>query len=123
MVLQAIQPRLHDIVSEMASTVKSIPLKGGVESLGNVATAIGDNSREAHMQLEQTGLLHSKPSNDCTYTTTQQLGNVLRRWEIQSMTKACTEYTHLDGKLSHPTPYTIPAPDDAFPNRGLAEYL
>ena len=71
MVLQAIQSSLHDIVYEMASTAESIPLKGGVESLGDVATAISDNSREVHMQLEQTALLHSKPSNNCTYTTRQ----------------------------------------------------
>ena len=66
MVLQGIQSCLHDIVYEMASTVEPIPFQGVVESLGNVATTIGDNSREVHMQLEQTALLHSKPSNDCT---------------------------------------------------------
>ena len=66
MVLQAIQSCLHDIVYGMASTVEPIPFKGGVESLGDVATAIGDNSREVHLQLEQMALLHSKPSNDCT---------------------------------------------------------
>ena len=71
MVLQAIQSCLHDIVYEMASTVEPIPFKGGVESFGDVATAIGDNSREVHMQLEQTALLHGKPSNNCTYTTRQ----------------------------------------------------
>ena len=77
--LQPIQPHLHYIVYEMASTAKPIPLKGGVESLGGIALAIGDNSREVHIQLEQTTLLHGKPSNDCTYTTTQQLDDVLRR--------------------------------------------
>ena len=71
MVLQAIQPCLHDIVYEMASTVEPIPFKGTVESLGDVAIAISDNSREVHMQLEQTALLHGKPRNDCTYTTRQ----------------------------------------------------
>ena len=71
MVLQAIQSCLHDIVYEMASTAEPIPFKGAVESLGDVATAIGDNSREVCMQLEQTALLHGKPSNDCTYTTRQ----------------------------------------------------
>ena len=73
MVLQAvfspIQSYLHDIVYDMASTAEPIPFKGVVESLGDVATAIGDNSKEVHMQLEQTALLHGKPSNDCTYTT------------------------------------------------------
>ena len=71
MVLQAIQSCRHDIVYEMASTAEPILFKGGVESLGDVATTIGDNSREVHMQLEQTALLHGKPSNDCTYTTRQ----------------------------------------------------
>ena len=66
MVLQAIQSCLHNIVYEMASTMEPIPLKGGAESLGDVATAISDNSKEVHMQLEQTALLHGKPSNDCT---------------------------------------------------------
>ena len=65
MVLQAIQYCLHDIVYEMASTAEPIPFQGAIESLGDVATAIGDNSKEVHMQLEQTALLHSKPSNDC----------------------------------------------------------
>ena len=71
MVLQAIQSCLHDIVYEMASTMEPIPFKDGVESLGDVATTIGDNRREVHMPLEQTALLHGKPSNDCTYTTRQ----------------------------------------------------
>ena len=66
MVLQPTQSCLHDIVYEKASIVEPIPFKGGVESLGDVATAIGDNSREVHMQLEQTALLHNKPSNDYT---------------------------------------------------------
>ena len=63
----------------MASAAKPIPLEGGVESLGDVAPTIGDNSKEVHMQLEQTALFHGKPSNDCKYTTMQQLGNVVRR--------------------------------------------
>ena len=50
MVLQAIQPRLYDIAYEIASTAKSIPLKDGVESRGNVAPTIGDNSREVHIR-------------------------------------------------------------------------
>ena len=73
MVLQAIQPRLHNIVYEMASTTKPTPLKGGVESLHDVAPAISDNSREVHMQLEKTALLHNKPSNNCAYIIAQQL--------------------------------------------------
>ena len=77
MVLQALQPRVHHIVYEMASTARPIPLKGGVESLGDVAPAIGDNSREVHMQFEQTALFHSKSSNDYKYTTIQQLGNAI----------------------------------------------
>ena len=44
MVLQDIQPCIHDIVCEMASTMKPIHLKGGVENFGNVAPAIGDDS-------------------------------------------------------------------------------
>ena len=55
----------------MASTVEPIPFKGVVESLGDIATTIDDNSKEVHMQLEQMALLHSKPSNDCTYTRRQ----------------------------------------------------
>ena len=86
MVLQALQPRVHHIVYEMASTAKPIPLKGGVESLGNVSPAIGDNSREVHMQFEQTALFHGEPSNDYKYTTMQQLGNVVRRVEIRHVT-------------------------------------
>ena len=62
MVLQALQPHVHHIVYEMASTMKQIPLKGGVESLGDVAPAIDDNSREVHMQFEQMTLFYGKPS-------------------------------------------------------------
>ena len=80
----------------MAFTVKPIPLKGGVESLGNVVSTISDNCREVHMQIEQIALLHGKPSNDYICTTIQQLGNVLRRGEIRPVTKARREYTHLD---------------------------
>ena len=65
MVLQAVQSRVYHIVYEMAYTAKPIPFKGGVESLGDVAPAIGDNSREVHMQFEQTALFYGKPSNDC----------------------------------------------------------
>ena len=71
MVLQALQPRVHHIVYEMASTAKPIPLKGGFESLGDVAPAIGDNNKEVHLQFGQTALLHGKSSNDCKYTTMQ----------------------------------------------------
>ena len=89
MILQAIQSCLHNIVYEMASTVEPIPFQGTVESLGDVATTIGDNSREVHMQLEQTVVLRSKPSNDCTYTTRQKLGNVISRGVIWFVTEAC----------------------------------
>ena len=82
MVLQAFQPRVHHIVYEMASTAKPIPLKGNVESLGDVAPTIGDNGREVHMQFEQTALFHGKPSTDCKYTTMEQLGKVVRRGEF-----------------------------------------
>ena len=95
MVLQALQPRIHQIVYEMASTTKPIPLKGGVESLGDVAPTIGDNSKEVHMQFEQTALFHGKPSNDCKYTTMQQLGDVVRRGEIWHVIEACREYCTL----------------------------
>ena len=118
MVLQALQPGVHHIVYEMASTVKPIPLKGGVESLGDVAPTIGDNSREVHMQFGQIALFHGKPSNDCKYTTMQQLGNVIRRGEIWHVTKACREYTHLDGQLANFPPNTIPAPNAATPRWG-----
>ena len=73
----------------MASTAEPIPLKGGVERFRDVAPPISDNSKEVHMQLEQMALLHSKPSNDYMYTTTQQLGNVLRSREIRSVIEAC----------------------------------
>ena len=89
MLLQAIKPRLHNIVYEMAFAVEPILFKGGVEGLGDVATAIGDNGKEVHMQLEQTTLLHGKPSNVYPYTTKQQLGNVLRSGEIKSVIEAC----------------------------------
>ena len=69
--------------------MKPIPLKGGVKSLGDVAPTIGDNSREVHMQFEQTALFYGKPSDDCKYTTMQQLGNVLRRGKIQHVIEAC----------------------------------
>ena len=121
MVLQALQPRIHHIVYEMASTAKPIPLKGGVESLGDVAPAIGDNSREVHMQFEQTALFHGKPSNDCKYTTMQQLGNVVWRGEIRHVTKACREYAHLDGQLANLPPNTISAPDAATPRWGRGD--
>ena len=122
MVLQAIQPSLHDIVYEMESTTKPIPLKGGIESLGNVGPAIGDNSREVHMQIEQMALLCGTLRNDYMYTTLQQLGNIIRRGEIRSMTEACKEYTHLDGQLSHPALHMIPALDAATPNKGPGEH-
>ena len=96
MVLQAIQSCLHDIVYEMASTTEPIPFQGAVENLGDVATAIGDNNKEVHMQLEQPALLYGKPSNYCIYTTRQYLGNVLRRGVIWFVTEACRQYTHLD---------------------------
>ena len=35
----------------MASTAEPIPFKGAIESLGDVATAIGDNSREVHTAI------------------------------------------------------------------------
>ena len=82
MVLQGLQPRVNHIVYEMASAAKPIPLKGGVESLGDVGPTIGDNSREVHMQIEQMALFHGKHSNDYMYTTIQQLGNVIRRGEF-----------------------------------------
>ena len=121
MVLQALQPRVHHIVYEMASAVKPIPLKGGVESLGDVAAAIGDNSKEVHMQFKQTALFHSKPSNDYKYTTMQQLGNAVRRGEIRHVTEACREYVHLDGQLGNLPPNMIPAPDAATPRWGRGD--
>ena len=121
MVLQAIQSCLHDIVYEMASTAEPIPFKGAIESLGDVATAISDNSKEVHVQLEQTALLHGKPSNDYTYTTRQYLGNVVRR-VIWFVTEACRQYTHLDGQLANLALHTILAPDAATPNWGRGDY-
>ena len=122
MFLQDIQPCLQYVVYYMASIAKPIPLKAGVESLGNVAPTIGDNSRAVHIHIEQMELLHSKPSNDCTYTTLQQLGNVLRRGEIYPVIEACRENSHLDGQLSHLTSDTIPAPDAPTPNGGRGDY-
>ena len=116
MVLQAIQSCLHDIVYEMASTTEPIPFKGGVESLGGIATTVSDNSREVHVQLEQTSLLHGKPSSDYTCTIRQQLGKVLRRGGIWYVTQPCRQYTHLDGQLSHSALHTISAPDAATPS-------
>ena len=121
MVLQALQPCVHHIVYEMASTAKPIPLKGGVESLHDVAPIISDNSREVHMQFEQT-TSYGKPSNDCKYTTMQQLGNVVRRGEIWHVTEACREYMHLDDQLENLPPNTIPAPDAATPRWGRGDY-
>ena len=121
MVLQALQPCVHHIVYEMASTPKSIPLKGGAESLGDVVHAISDNSREVHMQFEQMALFHSKPSNDYKYTTMQQLGNVGRRGEIRHVTEACREYVHLDGQLANLPPNMIPAPDATTPRWGRGD--
>ena len=121
MVLQALQTRVHHIVYEMASTAKPIPLKGGVESLGDVASTIGDNSKEVHMQFEQTALFHGKRSNDCKYTIMQQLGNVIRRGEIRHVTEACREYVHLDGQLTNLPLNTIPAPDAATPRWGRGD--
>ena len=106
----------------MASTSKLIPLKGGVESLGDVATPIGGNSREVYMQFEQMALLHGKPSNDYMYTTIQQLGEVLRRGEIQLVIEACREYTHIDGQLANLPPHTLLTPDVTAPNRGKGDY-
>ena len=121
MVLQALQPRVHHIVYEMASTTQPIPLKDGVESLGDVAPAIGDNSREVHMQFEQTALLHDKPSNGCKYTTMQQLGKVVSRGEIWHVTEACRKYAYLDGQLANLPPNMIPAPDAATPRWGRGD--
>ena len=106
----------------MVLQAEPIPLKGAVESLCDVATAIGDNSREVHMQLEQTALLHGKPSNDCTYTTRQYLGNVVRRGVIWFVTEACKQYTHLDGQLVNLVLHTILAPDAATPSWGRGDY-
>ena len=102
----------------MASTVNPISLKGGVESLGDVAPAIGGNSKEVHMQFKQMALLNGKPSNDCKYATMQQLGNVVRRGEIWHVTEACRQYVHLVGQLANLPPNTIPAPDAATPRCG-----
>ena len=104
----------------MASVVG--PLKGDVESLGDVAPTIGDNNKEVHMQFEQMALLHGKPSNDCTYTTIQQLGNDVRRGEIRLVIEPCKEYTHLDGQLANLPPHKLLASDDATPSRGRGDY-
>ena len=81
-----------------------------VLSFGDVGPIIGDNSREVHMQFE-TALFHGKPSNDCKYTTMQELGNVTRRGEIRHVTEPFREYAHLDGHLANLPPNTSPAPD------------
>ena len=102
--------------------MKAIPLKGGVESLGDIATAISDNSREVHMQFEQTALFHSKPSNDCKYTTMQELGNVVRRGEIQHVTEACREYTQVDDQLANHPLHMLLAFNVATPSGGRGDY-
>ena len=103
---------------EMAPIAESIPLTGAVEGLCDIAPTISDNSKEVHRQLEQTALLHGKPSNDCSYKAKQQLGNVLRSREIRLVVEACRSYTHFDGQLLHLAPYSIPASDAATPNKG-----
>ena len=122
MVREALQPRVHHIVYEMASTAKPIPLKGGVENLGHIAPAISGNSKEVHMQFEQTALFYGKPSNDYKYTTMQELGNVVRRGEIRHVTEPCREHAHLDGQLANLPPNTIPAPDAATPRWGRGDW-
>ena len=102
--------------------MKPIPLKGGVESLGDAALTIGDNSREVRMQFEQIALLHGKTSNDCMYTTIQQLGNVVRRGEIRPVIEVCKEYMHIDGQLANLPLHMLLAPDDATPSRGQGDY-
>ena len=99
-----------------------IPLKGGVESLGDVAPTIGDNSREVHMQFEQMALLHGKRSIDSTYTTIQQLGNVLMRGEIRLATEACRQYTHLGGQLANLPPHRLLPTDVTTPSGGRGDY-
>ena len=74
------------------------------------------------MQFEQMALLHGKPSDDCTYTMIEQLGNIVRRGEIRPMTKASREYTHLDGQLVNLPQHTLLAPDDATPSGGRGDY-
>ena len=54
MVLQGIQPRLNDIVYDMAATKKPFPLKGDVESFGNHAPVVDDDCREVHIQNQTT---------------------------------------------------------------------
>ena len=118
MVPQAIQPHLDDIVYEMAAIVKPIPLKGVVESLGNIAPAVGDNCKEVHVETKQLALLRCRLSNTCPNTIMQQLGNILRRDKSRHTIEACRECTHLHGQLPHPTPYRILTPATVAPNGG-----
>ena len=67
----AINPRLDDIMYEIAAIAKPIPLKGGVETLGNVSPTIGDNWKEVHMEAKQPALLQCKSSNSFPYTIIQ----------------------------------------------------
>ena len=102
MIPQAIQPRLDDIVYEMAAIAKLIPLKGGIESLSNINPAIGDDCKEVHMQIEQIALLQCKSSNSYPYRTIQQLGKILRRDRSRgAIEEECRGYTHLGGQLPH----------------------
>ena len=75
-------------------------------------------AKEVHMQFETTALLHGKPSNDYTYTTIQQLGNVLKRGEFWPMMEACKEYMRLGGQLANLPPHMLLAPDVAAPSGG-----
>ena len=89
----------------MAATIKPIPLKGGVESLGNIASAIGDDCKEVHMQIEQIALLQCKSINIYPYTPMQQLGKTLRRDGSRHVIgEVCREYTQLGDQLPHVAP-------------------
>lgn len=59
-----IQPRLHDIVHQIAATGKNILLQGG-----NMALAVGDDYREVHIQNKQLELVQRTLSNGYAQNT------------------------------------------------------
>lgn len=81
MVRQGIQPRLGEIVYGRAATTKSMPSKGGAESLGNIAPAISDDCGEIHMQIKQMASLQYMIINYCLQNN-QKSENILRIGKI-----------------------------------------
>ena len=72
MVIQALQPRVHHIVYEMASKAKPIPLKGGVESLGDVAPQLVTIAGKSTCNLNKR---HCSMASLAMTVNTQQCSN------------------------------------------------